>query len=138
MLNINFTTMKGSVLLCHLFLFLLLSSCSNTNSPVETLTSLDSIAGQQLFIIDNAHDTTVFGNLGTRIYIPANAFESKNAGNIKLYLKEIFDSQQTKARQIMELKGSANNADLFKIIQAFTDEKKAAIKKGSGLVIHIP
>lgn len=130
--------MKRSVLLCYLFLFLLWSSCSNTNSPVETSISLDSIAAQQLFVIDNAQDTTVFGKLGTRIYIPANAFENSSTDTIKLYLKEIFDAEKTKAAGISELKDTANSADLFISIEAFADDKKAEIKKEKSLLIHIP
>lgn len=113
-------------------------------SKVKSKTnSLNLSAETQKFTLKNTRDTTIFGANGTRIFIPASCFVTKNRKRIKgstqVVLKECYRPEQMIKERLSTLCGNQLLASEGMIhIEAYANQQKLQLKKGKSLVVHFP
>jgi hypothetical protein len=131
--------------LTSLFLVILIIGCAEEKKPSKygyntDLQGLldDSNLSAQEFKIDNASDTTLFGNKGTIISIPKNCFENVN-GPVKIELIEslkLSDIVLLNAQTVSN--GKLLQTDGVIYLSASVNDIEVTLKKESSIQIEIP
>ena len=92
---------------------------------------------EQVFIINTQNDTMIFGDKGTVIFIPKDAFESSQ--NIQLKLKEFYSPFDIVMGQLSTLSNNKIIETMGMIdIQAYENNKSIKLKNGKKLIVHFP